>query len=131
MRRPRDRVGPDRFADPGSRAVEDVRSRLRRHVARGKAGSTGREDEASRARELPDRLRDLGAVVGNDSAEDVVALAPQELLQGSSAGVFPRALGDAVGDRQNRDPRQAGSFVFSTRRSSLTTISRSTAFAMS
>ena len=131
MRRPRDGVGPDRLADPRGRAVEDVPGRLRRDVAWGEAGSTGREDEASRACELTDRVRDLGPVVGHDSADDVVALAPQELLEGSSARVLPRALRDAVGDRQDGDLRQAGSFVLSTRRSSLTTMSRSTAFAMS
>ena len=45
VRRLRDRVGADRFRDPGRFAVDHRARRLRRHVARRDAGAAGREDE--------------------------------------------------------------------------------------
>ena len=130
MRRLRDRVGADSLGHPGRRSLEEGRRRLGRDVARPEPGSACREDDA---RPLDDRVQggcDLVAVVGDDAALDLVPLGGEELREELAARVLALARRDAV--RDGEDGRlQAGSFVFSSRRTPPTTISPSTAFAMS
>ena len=61
---------------------------------------------------------------------EVVPLAGKELDEELAGRVLPLTGGDAVGDGED-GCLQAGSFVFSTRTTSVTRISLSTAFAMS
>ena len=82
VRRLRDRVRPQRLRDARGLALEHVARRLRRHVPRREPGAAGREHEPRRAGELPDRRRDLVALVGNDAPLDVVALAAQAARRG-------------------------------------------------
>jgi hypothetical protein len=71
------------------------------------------------------------ALVGDDLAYDVVPLRGQQLGERVAAAVLALAGGDAVGDGQDGGFQETISFVFSTSRTSSTTISLSIAFAMS
>ncbi len=73
-------------------------------------------------------------VVRDCTPLDAEPSADQQLLQDVPAPVLARAGDDAVGDRQDSGTpsgQPAGSFVFSSSRTSVTVISSSTAFAMS
>ena len=126
----RDRVGAQGLRDAGDASLDDVAGRLGRHIARGDAGTAGRENNAAGGGELADRGRDVVPLVGHDATLDGEALAREELREQIAAPVLPRAVKDAVGDRQNRAV-QIGSFVFSTSRTLRTTMPLSIAFAMS
>ena len=89
--------------------------------------STSRADR----RELPDRRRDLVALVGDDPPLDLVAVAAQQLVERVAAAILARPGRDAVRDRQHRGLQTTCSFVFSTRTTSVIRISLSTALAMS
>ena len=131
MRRLRDRVRAHRLGDSGRDAVEHVRRRLGRHVARAEPRAAGREHDLRRGRQLTNRLGDRGALVGNDAALHLVAFLGEQLREDVSAPVLALAGRDAVRDGQDRSPQETTSFVFSSRRTSSTTISLSIAFAMS
>ena len=77
-----------------------------------------------------DRRRDLGGLVGHDSALDLVAVGGEQLLEHVAALVLARARDDTVRNRQN-GRLHASTLVFSTSVTSAMTISLSIAFAMS
>src|SRR5829696_8765421 len=52
------RVGPKRFGDPGSIALDHAAGRLGRHVPWAEAGATGREDELRLLAELREGVSD-------------------------------------------------------------------------
>jgi hypothetical protein len=130
VRRLRDRICANRLGDPRRRPFQHLDRRLRRHVAGAKTGAAGREDENGVLRELHDRVGDPLAVVGDGASLDLVAVFGEQLDQDVAAAVFAFAGGDTIGNGQNGG-LQAGSFVFSSKRMSLISISLSIAFAMS
>ena len=69
-------------------------------------------------------------LVGHEPALDLVAVRPQELLEGVAASVLRLAPRDTVGDGQHRCP-QTSTLVFSISVTSVITIPLSIAFAMS
>ena len=101
------------------------------HIPRRETGPAGREHEPCRARQLPDRGRDLVALVGHDAPLDLVALPPEQLVERIAAAILPGSGRDPVRHRQHRRLQTIRSFVFSTRTTSAIRISLSTAFAMS
>ena len=66
----------------------------------------------------------------NDAALDVAPLALEQLDERVAAAVLPRSGRHPVGDREDGG-LHTGAFVFSSRRTPSTTISLSTALAMS
>jgi hypothetical protein len=80
--------------------------------------------------ELADRRGDLRALVRDDSMLHLVLLGLEQLDEQRAALVLAFAGGDSVGDGDDRG-FHAGSFVFSTRTTSVTDISESIALAMS
>ena len=130
MGRLRKRIGANGLRDSRRRALQHRHRRFRCHVARAEPGAAGRQDESRFDRELFDRLGDRVTLVRDDSPDDLVALTPEELLQHVAARVLTPAHVDAVGDCQHRS-LHSGAFVFSTSRTSASSIPSSTAFAMS
>jgi hypothetical protein len=131
MRRLRERVGADRLRDARRHALEHVAGRFGRHVAGGEAGAARGQDDRRLFGQLGDRLGDGVAVVGNDPALDLVALGREQPCEHIAALVLTRSLGNAVRDRQHGRPHSTGSFVFSTSRTSESSIEESIALAMS
>jgi hypothetical protein len=130
VRRLRDRVGADCLRDAGRLPVEHLARGLGRDVARREPRAARRQDEPRARDELAQRGDDPVVLVRHHTPLDLVALAAEQLLEQVAARVVRRAARDAVGRREHRSS-QTGSFVFSSRRTSATTISLSTAFAMS
>ena len=121
----------ERLGDSGRRPLEDGHCRLRRHVARAETCPTRRQHELGLVRELGDRVSDRVALVGNDPAGDLVALSGEQLVEQVSAAVLTVTLRDAVGDGEDSCSHSIGSFVFSTRCTSVIAMSVSIALAMS
>jgi hypothetical protein len=130
MRSPCDGIGSDRFGNAGNLALEHRRGCLRRDVPRSDARPAGREHERYRIGQLLDRRGDLAPLVRDDPSQDFVAVVGEQVLEQAPALVRPLAAGNAVRDGEDRR-LQTSSFVFSSKRTSLTTIESSTAFAMS
>src|SRR5207245_2608472 len=130
VRRLRDRVGPDRLRKPGRTPVEHLNGRLGCHVTWREPGAARRDDERRLVRELGDRIGDGVPLVWHDPTLDLVAVLGQQAGQDLAALVLAHAGGDAVRDGEHRR-LHADSFVFSSSRTSPTTISLSIAFAMS
>ena len=128
MRGLRQRVGPQRFGDPGRLPLEHLEGRLRGDVTRTESRPAGGQDERGLLRELGDRLCDRVAFVGHDAPLDLVALLAEQPGEQVAALVLARPLGDAVGDG---DDCCLHSFTFSSRRTSPISIPESTPFAMS
>jgi hypothetical protein len=124
------RIGPNRLRDARNLTLEDRGGRLRRDVTGGDSGPAGREHQTHVVAELLDRRGDLAPLVRDDASRDLVALLREQLLQQCPALVRPLAASDAVRDGEDGG-LQISSFVFSSRRTSLTTIEPSIAFAMS
>lgn len=129
--RPADGVRSDRLRDARHLAFEHRRRRLGRDVARRHARAPCREHELGLVRERFDRGSDLAPLVGDDTARNLVTLDAEQLLQNRPALVLPLAPCNAVRDREDSGLQSCASFVFSSRRTSLTTIESSTALAMS
>src|SRR5262249_54281969 len=125
-----DRVGTERFRNAGRSAVEHLHRRLGRDIARAESRSPGGQHQARVVREGNDGVGDRVPLVGDDLPLDLEALARAELAENIAAPVLARSLGNSVGDGQDGNPH-TGSFVFSTSRTSSTTISLSIALAMS
>jgi hypothetical protein len=85
----------------------------------------------SRGGKLAHGLGDRGTLVRDDAALDLVALLREQLLEDVAAPVLALPGGDTVRDGQDGGLQETTSFVFSSRRTSSTTISLSIAFAMS
>src|SRR5436190_4096466 len=130
VRRLRDRICANRLRDPRRRPLKHLGGRLGRHVAGAETGAAGRQDQNGLFRELHDRVGDGLAVVGDDAPLDLVTLSAEQLRQDVAAAVLPLAGRDTVGDGQDGGLHTA-SFVFSSKRTSLISISLSIAFAMS
>src|SRR5262245_55950016 len=125
-----DRVGADRLCDPRDHPLEDTRRRLGRHVARADTRAAGGQYEPRLVRQLLDRLRDRSPLVRNDAAHDLETFGDEQLLEQVAARVLASAHVDAVGDRQHGGLHTA-SLVFSTSRTSESSMPESTALAMS
>lgn len=124
------RIDPNRLGDARNLTLEDRGGRLRRDITGGDSGPAGGEHQVHVIGELLDRGRDLAPLVRDDAPRDLVALVREEPLQQSPALVSPLAARDAVRDGEDGG-LQISSFVLSSRRTSLTTIEPSIAFAMS
>ena len=96
----------------------------------GRPGAARGQDELGFSRELLDRFCDRVPLIRDDPPDDLVAIAAQELVEEIAARVLAPTHVDTVGDGQ--DGRlHARCFVFSTSRTSPSSIPSSTAFAMS
>jgi hypothetical protein len=131
VRRLRDRVGADRLRDSGRLAVEEAGRGLRRDVAGTEPRPARRQDDPSLDGQLSQRCGDRIALVRDDPALDLVPVCCQQLGEDPAARVLALAGRDAVRDGEDRRLQESASFVFSSRRTSSMTISRSTALAMS
>ncbi len=131
VRCPRDRVRSDRLGETGRLAVDDGARGFRSHVARSEPRSSRcHYEQRSCVRQLHDGRGNQVCVIRHDAAHDVELVVAEKLLQRVAARIVAYPCMNTVGDSENSRPH-AGSFVFSTRRTSSMTIALSTAFAMS
>jgi hypothetical protein len=111
-------------------ALKDARRRLGRHVARADSCAARGQNEPRLVRQLLDRLGDRVPLIGHDASNDLETFGDEQLLEQVAARVLASPHVDAVGDCQDRS-LHTDSFVFSTNRTSASSMPSSTAFAMS
>ena len=79
------RIGAQRLGDSRRRPLEHRSRCLRRHVPGREAGSSGRQDETGRARELSQGRRDLELLVRDGAVLDVEPFGLEEADQQTAA----------------------------------------------
>src|SRR4249919_875386 len=131
MRSPRERVRANRLREPRRLAIDHRPRRLGRDVARSESrASRCQYEQHSVVHELAHGTGDEWSVVRDDTPDDVEALVLEEPLEDVAARVVALAGAHSVGHREHGS-RHMGSLLFDSRRTPSTTISLSTAFAMS